>query len=753
MCRRDKRPMSKCVALVMVVLALLVAAPPTLADGVIIPIAPPDIPVTEVQNLTIRYHHVDVRIDGPIAVTHVDQVFVNEARYPIEGTYMFPLPENASISQFDMIVDGKRLEGELLGRDEARQIYEEIVRRQLDPALLEYVGRGAFKASIFPIPAGGERRIEIEYTQVLEADNGLVHYSYPLDTERFSARPIEEVAISVEIRSESGLRAIYSPSHDVMVSREGSNRAQVGYEESYTLPDHDFELYFSTSEDPFGLNLLSYKPAGEDGYFLLLVSPEMAARQQEIVERDVLLVLDVSGSMEGEKVRQAKSALTHILNHLNSGDRFNVIDFSTGVRSFDRELAPAERRQEAIRYVDRLTARGGTDINRALLEALSYGEDSSRPQVVIFLTDGLPTEGVTEIDQIIANVAEEAGSHTRMFAFGVGYDVNTVLLDSIAQAHRGTSTYVVPGENIEEKVSAFFAKISTPLLSSPTLDFYDVHVEETYPYPLPDFFMGTQLVLTGRYRQGGATTVALAGEVNGRQERYTYDGVRFTRSGGDAFIARLWATRKVGYLLNQIKLHGESRELIDELVDLSIRYGIITPYTSFLVEEDDVLTEAGRERLVEREVLSATQQPAPAMGRGAVEKSMAAQELSDTNVLAPPASSPSARQEVRHVGDRVFVRQGDVWTDTLYDAGRLSTVDVQFGSPAYFELLDRYPASGRYLSVGSQVIVVLDGMAYRVAGEGVAELPAPAHTPTGESSPDGESWQKSFLRWVQSLLD
>ena len=741
------------VALIVVAVVLLMTAQPALADGMIIPVPPPEIPITEVQNLTIRYHHVDVRIDGPIAVTHVDQVFVNEAHYPIEGTYIFPLPENATISQFDMIVDGKRLEGELLERDEARQIYEDIVRRRLDPALLEYVGRGAFKASIFPIPAGGERRIEIEYTQVLEADNGLVHYSYPLDTERFSARPIEDVAIVVEIESESTLRAIYSPSHDVMVSREAERRAQVGYEESNTLPDHDFELYFSTSEDPFGLNLLSYKPAGEDGYFLMLVSPEMMAQEQEIVERDILLVLDVSGSMEGEKVRQAKSALTYILNHLNPGDRFNVIDFSTGVRSFERELASADRRQEAIRYVDGLTARGGTDINQALLEALAYDEDSSRPLVVIFLTDGLPTEGVTEIDQIIDNVEVEAGSNTRIFSFGVGYDVNTVLLDTISQAHRGTTTYVVPGENIEEKVSSFFSKISTPLLSSPSLDFFNVHVEDTYPYPLPDFFLGTQLVLTGRYRQGGATTVELSGVVNGRQERYTYEDVQFVRSGGDAFIARLWATRKVGYLLSQIKLHGESRELVEELVDLSVRYGIITPYTSFLVDEDDVLTEEGRERVVVETVVVEREQPALAVGGGAVEKSMTSQELQDTNTLAPSVSSSPAQQQVRHIDDKVFVLQNETWTDTQYDANKMSVIDVQFGSPAYFELLDRYAASGRYLSVGQQVILVLDGTAYRVAQEGATELPTPSPTPTSDASLDGESWPESFLRWLQSLVE
>ena len=746
-CRKGTR----WIAPIFAILMTLFTVQPALADGIIIPEPPPGIPITEVENLTIRYHRVDVRIDGPIAVTHVDQVFVNEAPYAIEGTYIFPLPEGASISQFDMIVDGKRLQGELLERDEARRIYEEIVRRRLDPALLEYVGRGAFKASIFPIPPGGERRIEIEYTEVLQSDAGLTHYSYPLDTERFSARPIEDVSISVEIRSDAPLRAIYSPSHAVMVSREGRYRAYVGYEESYTLPNHDFELYFSTSDEPFGLNLLSYKPAGEDGYFLMLVSPEMATLEQEVVARDILLVLDTSGSMQGEKVQQAKEAADYVLDHLNPGDRFNIIDFSTGVRSFDRRLVLAERRAEGERYVQGLIARGGTDINRALLEALSYGEDSSRPLVIIFLTDGLPTEGETDAEKIIANVEAAAGSKTRIFTFGVGYDVNTVLLDSVAQAHRGTSAYVLPDENIEEKVSAFYAKISTPLLSNPELRFYDVHVQETYPYPLPDFFMGTQLVMVGRYRRGGNTTVALTGEVNGRPQRYTYEDVRFARAGGDAFIARLWATRKVGYLLNQIKLHGESRELVDELVDLSIRYGIITPYTSFLVEEDDALTEEGRERIVEREMVMATASPAPASGKGAVQKSIESQDLKEAEVLAP---SVSTQGEVRHIEDKVFVLRDGIWMDTLYDSDQMSAIEVKFGSPAYFDLLNRHPASGRYLAVGRQVIVVLEGNVFHVSADGVAEaLPATPATPVASSGSDGTAWYESLLRWMKGLFN
>lgn len=755
--------------IVVVALLMAIGAQPAFADGIIIPDPPPGMPVTEVQNLTIRYHRVNVTIDGPIATTHVDQVFVNEASYTIEGTYIFPLPADAAISEFAMTVDGKRMVGELLERDEARRIYEDIVRRRRDPALLEYVGRGAFQASIFPIPAGGERRIEIEYTQVLEAEAGLIHYSYPLDTERFSARPIEEVSVSVEIRSKEPLRAIYSPSHDVVVSREGEFRAHVGYEESNTLPDRDFELYFSTSAEPFGLNVLSYKPAGEDGFFLLLASPQMVqAERQEVIARDIIFVLDTSGSMQGDKIEQAKGAVIYVLDHLNPDDRFNIIDFSTGVRSYATRLVPAERRADAKRYVEERIARGGTDINRALLEALSYTGDSDRPQVIIFLTDGLATEGVKDAEKIIANVDAAAGPKVRIFTFGVGYDVNTILLDTIAQSHRGASAYILPGENIEEKVSAFYAKISAPVLSDPQLDFGMIHVEDTYPYPLPDFFMGSQLVMVGRYRSGGETTITLRGEFNGRLQEYTYRHISFTQAGGNAFIARLWAIRKVGYLLTQIRVHGEDKELIDELVELSIRYGVITPYTSFLVEEDEALTSSGREKIVQRELKAATAEPMPAFGAKAVEKSMIAQGLGGADVAAPPQPV----QEIRHVEDKVFVNRDGVWVDTLYDAEKMTAKPIAFGSPAYFDLLSRYPGCGRYLAVGRDVIVVLDGKAYRVSQEGATEpepapiataTPKPATTATAASgpattpsvispTPTPVPWYESFWYWLQGLL-
>ncbi len=740
-----------------------------MADGIVIPHPPPDVPIVEVPFLTIKYHRVTVTIEDQVATTRVDQVFVNEGRHEVEGTYIFPLPEDATISEFSMWVDGEKLEGQVLERDEARSIYEDIVRRRRDPALLEYVGRDAFQASIYPIPPGGERRIELEYSEVLQIDNGLVEYVYPLNTEKFSPRPLEEVVVNVTVRSNEPLKAIYSPSHDVDIVRRGDYNAVAGYEEYGVKPDRDFVLYYTVSQEDIGVNLLSYRPGGSgNGFFLLLAAPNVDVDAQEVIAKDVLLVLDVSGSMRGEKIEQAKEALSFVLDNLNSEDRFNIIAFSTSTRSYAHDLVPADERGEARDFVARLEANGSTDINRALLEALSMA-DGDRPTIVIFLTDGLPTVGEVEIERIIDNVGQAAPENARIFPFGVGYDVNTALLDTIAANQRGASGYVRPEEAIDEKVSAFYAKVSTPLLADIEIDFGEIRVEDIYPYPLPDLFAGTQLVMVGRYAGGGETEVTLQGEVNGQPQTFRYEDVWFERSGGEEFIPRLWATRKIGYLLQQVRLHGEQEELVDEIVDLSIRYGIITPYTSFLVEETEMaLREEGRDEIA---MTVMEEVEVEMVGEAAVDRSEQERVLAEAPAAAAaptmlPGSAGGVTDEwgyvvspIKYAGDKTFILHEGIWTDTVFDPDKMETVPVSFGSDDYFALIAARPEWGRYFALGDHVIVVLEGTAYE-AREGDApaiEVPEVAEVasdlPETEESEESDSPTNIFVAIWQAIVE
>ena len=740
-----------CLRLLTIVAALLVlagTARPAAADGIIIPQPPIDqpIPWRDIP-LAIKYHRVEVTITDQVATTRVDQVFVNEATFPVEGTYIFPLPEDAAISSFDMWVDGQKLEGKLLGRDEARAIYEDIVRRQRDPALLEYVGRGAFQASIFPIPPKGERRIQLTYSQVLAQDNGLIHYRYPFNTEKFSARNIPDVSVTVRIEDKSPLRAIYSPSHAADVTRDGERRAVASYEARDVRPDRDFDLYYSVSPDAIAANLLSYKPFDEDGFFLLLLTPPVQAATDEIVAKDVVLVFDVSGSMDGAKIDQAKAAAAYVLEHLGPADRFNIVAFSSATRLFASAPVESARVADGLNFIKGLAAQGSTDINRALLEALA-GVDSARPTVVIFMTDGLPTAGETSPDRIVANIGANTPKSVRLFAFGVGYDVDTVLLGQLSANHRGVAAYVRPNEKIDEQISGFYAKISTPVLVDIQMALAGVQVEDIYPYPLPDLFAGTQLVVAGRYRQAGVADLKLTGTVNGRPQTYAYDGLTFVERGGNEFIPRLWAQRKIGYLLTQIRLKGSSKELVDEVVALSTRYGIATPYTSFLVEEPQMAL--GPRATASPPPPGAfdlgngapTAAPAARSGEKAVESVVVEKALQESQQAAPAAAPGAAEPALRQVGDKTFILREGVWTDTAYDASAQQSEKVAFASPRYFELLAQYPELGRYLALGDQVAVVMAGRAYVIGASGATDptgaqpaSPQPVNTEPAVSTP------------------
>jgi Ca-activated chloride channel homolog len=706
----------------------LVASPLSAsADGVIIVDPPacdpvcPD-PVLIADQLNIRSHRVDVSIADQVATTRIDQVFHNPNSWAAEGTYIFPIPPGAAFSGFTMTVDGEPVEAKLLDAEEARRIYDDIVRNLRDPALLEYIGEGAIQASVFPIPPGEDRRIEIEYGEIVPVEEGLSRYRYPLNTERFSAQPLEEVSVHVGVETREPLRAVYSPSHDVAVDRPDDFHFAAGYEASDVRPDTDFELFWSVSPGSIGASVVSYvdESTGE-GYFLLLAAPGIDD-ETEIVAKDVIVVLDTSGSMEGEKIEQAREALLYVLEHLNPDDRFNVVEFSTGAREYTRELVEPTEAEDAARWVERLGATGGTDINLALLTAFDMVEPG-RPTMILFLTDGLPTEGEIDTSRIIANVDDVAPENVRLFAFGVGDDVDAILLDTLSSEHQGRTTYVRPGEALNEAVSSFYSGITAPVLADVEVEVEGVNVAEIYPAPLPDLFAGSQLIALGTYPEGGPATLTLRGEVNGEPREFSYP-VSFTRTGGSDFLPRLWATRKIGYLLNQIRLHGENDELVDEVIDLSLEHGIVTPYTSYLITEDDIHSQEARDRAAE--AASSQISAAPASGAGAVNQAQEVQAMADVDTAEPlpmatfvtaEGDEVNAAEVLRYAGPRAFVLRDGIWTDTTYDPAAMTAVDVPFAGDDYFALLGEHPELGAAFALGQQVIVVLDDTAFQVTAQ------------------------------------
>ena len=723
------------------------------ADGFIIVERPVFVPPGHFPfvPLEVSSHHVEVKIDGQVAVTSIDQEFYNPNDARLEGTYMFPVPKGAHIDKFSMEIGGKMIEAELLPAEKARKIYEDIVRTMRDPALLEYAGRDMFKVRIFPIEPRSRKPIKISYTELLKSDTGAITYTYPLSTEKFSAAPIKDLSVKVEVKTAQPLASIYSPSHKVEIRRDGASRAVIGYEAKEEKPDTDFQLVFTTEARDVGLNLLTQKPDGDDGYFLLLAAPTVE-KETKPAPKDVVFVVDTSGSMAGGKLKQAQKALEFCVANLNGEDRFEIVRFSTEAEPLFSRLVDASEgnRKRATDFIGDLKPIGGTAIADALDRALkTRTEKSERPYVIIFLTDGLPTVGTRNSDEIIARAKKAAGD-VRIFSFGIGSDVNTQLLDQIAESTRAFSQYVLANEDLEVKVSNFFTRIKEPALTNLRLTFNgEVRTSKMYPAELPDLFKGDQLVLAGRYAGNGEVEAKLTGTANGREQTLTYK-VKFPdRESANDFVPRLWATRRVGFLLDEVRLHGETSELRDEATELARKYGIVTPYTAYLIVEDEdkrrvpiaqrSLQDMTADRAARRDVADAwtgfkdkkegedgvaNARSQNALKFAAQPRSAIAGGVSESNrgfALAAPTQSGGGSitrveqytQQSKFVNGRAFFQNGKQWVDA--NAQNLTKRErVQFNSEDYYALLTKYPEAAPWFALGQNIQVALGDTVYEV---------------------------------------
>ena len=653
-----------------------------------------------------------------------NQIFRNDTDATLEGTYLFPIPESASIVEFAIWDGDRRLVGEVRSREEARRIYDEIVRRKRDPGLLEYAGKDLFQASIFPIPPHSDKKLEITFTQVVRAESGTVAYRYPLGTGRQLAQ-IGTVSGRIDLEGKDPLRNVYSPTHAIDVKHNGERRAVISFESESGKEPQDFQLFYTISKEDFGLTLLTNREAGKDGYFLLMISPKDDWSEQEYSAKDVVFVVDTSGSMAEEgKIEKARAALLYGISILRSQDRFNVISFAGEEHLMETGLVAADdqgrRRGEA--FVKSLRPVGGTNINESLLVSLRQFEQGNRPKILVFLTDGLPTVGETNITRIVENVRAARRPGVRLFTFGVGYDVNTSLLDKLASENGGVADYVEPKEDLEVKVSNFFAKVNYPVLTDLQLDMAGVETDLVYPRAMPDVFKGSQVTLIGRYHNAISmdyVRLKLSGKSGGTTRTYFYDNLRFPlREESNDYLPRLWATRRVGWLMEQVRTNGEQKELHDEIVDLGTRYGIVTPYTSYLALESPQSQDITSSPSTGRSFGGLqTLRPAPkaadakvVTGSIAVQQSKRAREQQEAERVTVE-DSPSV---VRRVDGKTFYLRDGVWTDSEFKPdSRLPETTLSFGSDDYFALLQQKPRLANFFALG-RVLVVFEGRIYKV---------------------------------------
>ncbi|MDP2366271.1 MAG: VIT domain-containing protein, partial [Ignavibacteria bacterium] len=557
------------VSKIFIAIIILISSNNLFADGFIV--IPRPYPLPNPFPLEVVYHKVDVKIDGQSAVTKIDQSFYNPSNFQLEGFYIFPIPKGAVINNFTMIINGKETKAELLDSDKARKIYEDIVRQMRDPALLEYSEQNIFKLRIYPIEPRSEKKISISYSQVLESDNNLFEYIYPLNTEKFSAKPLKNVSVKIDLKSTEKLKNIYCPTHEVDIVNKSDNHSIISFEAENTKPDTDFKVYFAKNSSAVGLSLLSYQSGNDDGYFLLSASPSIEIEKNNIENKDITFILDVSGSMSGDKLEQAKKALLYCVNNLNAGDQFNIIRFSTEAYSLFNSLEKADKQKiiEAKRFIDNLQAIGGTNIEEAFSLAFKNYTESNRPHFVVFLTDGKPTIGEMNDDKLVKRIINANKTKSRIFTFGIGDEINTHLLDKLTDETKAWRTYVSNEEDIEIKVSNFYDKIQSPVLSDLILVFDNIEVYQTYPTDLPDLFKGSNLLVFGRYKGNGNVKITLTGKLNGRLKDFSINEKLEKNDDEYNFIPPLWASRRIGYLLDLIRLNGEDKELVEEITSLA----------------------------------------------------------------------------------------------------------------------------------------------------------------------------------------
>lgn len=722
---------------------------------------PPPRPTPPPAVYKIRSVDMNVSIKDQMATVQLSQVFQNVSSQILEAQLLFPMPENAAISQLTLLVDGKELAGKLMKKEQARQIYESIVRQRRDPALLEYLGQGLFQTSVFPVPPNAERQVEIRYQQLLRNESGLVDLLLPIGTHKHAHHPVEQLNVSVRVETSEPLKTIYSPTHAVETQRPDDRHANCKLSLTNVSHPDDFRLLFGTERGAVGMNVISYRPKdNEDGFFLMLASPDVRPDAKP-VPKTCVFVVDRSGSMTGQKFEQARSALKFLLTQLRSDDNFNIVVYDSAVESFRPELQRADEGtiKAALGFVDGLYAGGSTNIDGALQAALGQLTDVKRPNYVLFLTDGLPTVGELNEQNIAAKAKAANKVNARLFNFGVGFDVNSRLLDRLSRDHRGQSVYVRPNENIEAAVASLYRKIGSPVLTD-----IAVHVEfdmmavpasgtplvsRTYPQSLTDLFQGEQLVWVGRYRQPGAAKVTLSGHSSGELKTFSFPAMFVAKSVDETFgfVEKLWATRRVGEIIDELDLRGHNQELVDELVRLSIQHGIMTPYTSFLADENVRLADAtnlrrasevarrelekaegaaGFEQRAFKAQLQTAQNAAPGAGGfadrfGGAAFAQASSAPSGRSRGGAVATGPvadatsSVESNLRQIGQKTFFRKHNQWKDSsVTEEQAKKAIRVRQFSQEYFDLAAQHPALAKYIAFDEPVLVNLGEQTYQI---------------------------------------
>jgi len=652
------------------------------------------VPDKDVKNpcFGIRYSTISTRIDGGRAVTRIEEHVTGPATGRVRTICLVALPKGVSPDSVKFTAKEGGLRTRFLTVDEARKVCEAIAKGVGSARVLSLAGTPALLVERFMLSLKDE--VTVEFSQPVGESGGLFEYECPMPATGFAIGPVARLTFNAVVRSEKPLRGMFSPTHETTIERKGLYEARVRVAADDWSGAGTLRLLYVADEAPLGLRVLTHRAEGEsEGYFMVLGNPTGSAGKEKAIEKDVLFVLDTSGSMRGEKMEQARSAIEYCLKELNPGDRFNVVTFGTEVKSFRDGLtaATAGNLKAAGDFIDEIVAVGRTNISGALARGLAGKPQKGRPRIMIFLTDGTPTAGELVPENIIKSLARMNESKTRIFVMGMGNDVNAHLLDRLAEDTDGSSEYVGPEEEIDVKVAALYNRLSHPVLTGVQVAFGELMTNSVYPRKVPALFRGSQFIITGRYRGGGTHAVTISGTLAGEEKKYTC-AAEFPGKAAPAndYVAPLWAARKIGYLLQEIRLHGEKKELIEEVVRLSKKFGIVTEYTVFIAT-------AGRDMSVGEIAAEATKRVGLARreksGQWAVRQARNDADLQQRATAAPTANVYVDRRgrvvkadNIRQFGRRVLYFRNGRWEDAE-TAGDRKVRKVKLFSDEYFKLV------------------------------------------------------------------
>ncbi|MBM4320094.1 MAG: VWA domain-containing protein [Deltaproteobacteria bacterium] len=683
----------------------------------------------------VLYSTIRAELAGGRAHTRIDETVAGPEQGSVATVGLIPLPAGTSPGEVKLLVDGKdmtALEGRFLAVPEARAIYEQIARALRRVDVLALADRPALLLPVFTLKRQSELTMELD--RPLGSTSGLQLYESPLPLAELGRGPVERITLTATLKTRLPLRTVFSPSHEITVERNGLREAIVRHRGEQLLATPDFRLYFAEDEDPLGLRLLAHRAPDEDaGYFLLLGNPSGEAGQEKPLPKDLLLVLDISGSMRGEKMEQARSAIEYCLERLNPGDRFNVVTFGTEVTRFADQpvAATGENVQAARAFVDEAEALGRTNISGALAAGLAgQPQGTERPRIMIFLTDGAPTAGELDPRRIIERLPTLNTSGTRLFVLGVGHDVNAHLLDRLAEDSDGSSEYLAPDEEIDVKVAALYDRLSHPVLTRVQLGFGGLNVRHVYPDRLPALFKGSDVLILGRYTGGGQRTLSISGTIGGQARTYQVQAELPEQASAEHdFVASLWASRRIGDLLAQIRLHGEKEALVQEVVQLSRSYGIVTEYTEFLSQGNGLALsteQAAAEATRLMREANAHQAGSWAVMQAGNEKALRQKTVSAStaNAYVDRLGRKRVASKVKQVGRRVFYEQDGRWVESRSSLATGAAAPasappqparkVQAFSDEYFQLLRRNKDFARAQSLGGKVTIELEGQMVEV---------------------------------------